>query len=41
MKHAPEDKRSSQNTKGPIFLPKGDGQGWALNFARPAILFWQ
>jgi len=24
------------NPKGPIFLPRGDGLGWTLNFERPA-----
>jgi uncharacterized membrane protein len=24
-----------ENPKGPIFIPKGNGLGWTLNFKRP------
>jgi uncharacterized membrane protein len=36
MKRAPEDKSSLQSDKGPVFIPRGDGLGWTLNFDRPA-----
>ena len=36
MRQEPEDKNPPQDVKGPIFLPRGDGLGWTLNFDRPA-----
>jgi uncharacterized membrane protein len=26
---------NKENPKGPIFIPKGNGLGWTLNFKRP------
>jgi uncharacterized membrane protein len=31
-----EDKITARNNKGPIFITRGDGLGWTLNFDRPA-----
>jgi len=36
MKQEKEDKIAGRNNNGPIFIPRGDGLGWTLNFDRPA-----